>query len=59
MNRSNLERLANNPLLWWPITYQLKAGKWLIDLMTKQFAGVYGHEMLGTATLYTLLGNHN
>jgi hypothetical protein len=58
VNRSNLERLFNSPLLWWPLSYQLKTGKWLIDVLTKQFAGRRGPEMLGTATLAVLLGDH-
>ena len=59
VNRSNLERLLNSPFLWWPLSYQLKTGKWLIDVMTKQFAGHYGNEMLATAVLGTLLADHH
>jgi hypothetical protein len=58
VNRSNIERLFNNPMLFWPLSYQLKTAKWLVDLLTKQFAGRYGTEMLGTATLGVVLGHH-
>ena len=58
INRSNIERLMNSPFLWWPMSYQLKTGKWLIDVMTKQFAGIYGPEMLGTVELAFILSKH-
>ena len=57
VNRSNIERLVNSPLLWWPISYQLKTGKWLIDVMTKSFMGNKA-ELAGTAVLGKLLANH-
>jgi GNAT superfamily N-acetyltransferase len=57
VNRSNLERLANSPLLWWPLSYQLKAGKWVVDLMTKQMVGAKT-DMLGTGLVYKVLKNH-
>jgi len=37
--RSNIERIMNSYWLYWPLSYQLKAGKWLFDVMTKQFGG--------------------
>ena len=57
VNRANSERLLNSPLLWWPLSYQLKTGKWLIDVMTKGFAGSKS-ELAGTAVLGKLLANH-
>jgi hypothetical protein len=59
VNRSNIERIMNSPFLWWPLSYQLKTGKWVIDVMTKQMGGIKGPEMLGTFTLAALLGRHN
>ena len=38
-NRSNIERIMNSYFLYWPISYQLKAGKWLFDVLTKQSLG--------------------
>ena len=39
-NRSNIQRLANHPLLFWPISYQIKATKWLARFMFEEAAGV-------------------
>lgn len=58
VNRANIERIFNSPLLYWPLSYQLKTGKWLIDIMTKSFAGS-SSELLGSAVLYKLMANHN
>lgn len=38
-SRTNIERMLNSYWLYWPISYQLKAGKWLLDVMTHKFAG--------------------
>ena len=57
INRSNMERLANSPLLWWPLSYQLKTGKWLIDVMSKGFLG-HPSELAGLAGMAKLLDNH-
>jgi hypothetical protein len=38
-NRSTLERVLNSYWLYWPISYQIKAGKWLYDVLTK---GAFG-----------------
>jgi GNAT superfamily N-acetyltransferase len=38
-SRTNIERMLNSYWLYWPISYQLKAGKWLFDVMTHKFAG--------------------
>jgi hypothetical protein len=59
VNRANLERIMNSPFLWWPISYQLKVGKWVIDLLTKQVGGIAGPELLGTFGLATLLSKHS
>jgi hypothetical protein len=40
IDRSNVQRLLNHPLLWWPISYQIKATKWLAGLMFDRFLGV-------------------
>lgn len=39
INRSNLERVLNNPFLYWPISYQLKAGRWMLDTLFNRFGG--------------------
>ncbi len=39
-NRSNLERVLNSFFLYWPISYQLKVGKALFDVLTKQAFGM-------------------
>lgn len=57
INRSNMERIANSPFLWWPLSYQLKTGKWLVDTMSKNFAG-HTSELAGTAILGKLMENH-
>jgi hypothetical protein len=38
MSRSNAERVLNSYWLYWPLSYQLKAGKWLFDVMAKKSA---------------------
>jgi hypothetical protein len=57
INRSNMERLVNSPLLWWPLSYQLKTGKWLLDVMTKG-AGGSTRELAGLGQLGKALDNH-
>jgi hypothetical protein len=57
VNRSNLERLFNSPFLWWPLSYQLKTGKWLLDVMTKSFVGLKP-ELAGSAALFKVLEGH-
>jgi hypothetical protein len=44
-SRSNLERTLNSYWLYWPISYQLKAGKWLFDVFTKK--GIFGDNLAG------------
>lgn len=40
VDRSNLQRLLNHPLLYWPISYQIKATKWLGGLMLDRAFGL-------------------
>jgi hypothetical protein len=44
INRSRIERLLNSYWLYWPIGYQLKAGRWLTKVMLD---GPGGNNMLG------------
>jgi hypothetical protein len=39
-NRSNIQRAFNHPFLWWPLSYQIKATKWLLKLMLDEFGGI-------------------
>lgn len=39
-DRSNIQRLANHPLLYWPISYQIKATKWLAGLLFDRAFGL-------------------
>lgn len=39
-DRSNVQRLANHPLLYWPVSYQLKAAKWLGGLLFDRAFGI-------------------
>lgn len=39
-NRTNLERIGNSYWLYWPLSYQIKATKWLVSVMTHEFGGV-------------------
>lgn len=38
-NRNLVERTLNSYWLYWPISYQLKAGKWIYDLLTNKMFG--------------------
>lgn len=38
-DRSNIERILNSYWLFWPISYQIKATKWLFDLLTEGVGG--------------------
>jgi hypothetical protein len=57
VNRANLERLANNPLLYWPVSYQLKVYKNLADFMFNRMGGRQTN-WGGAALLYTLMQGH-
>lgn len=39
-SRSNVQRLANHPLLYWPVSYQIKATKWLAGLLLDRAFGI-------------------
>jgi hypothetical protein len=39
-NRSRIERIANSYLLYWPISYQIKASKWLLRIMFDRAGGI-------------------
>lgn len=39
-NRSNLQRVLNHPFLFWPVSYQIKATKWLLRFMGEEALGV-------------------
>jgi hypothetical protein len=43
MNRSNLERMANNYFLFWPISYMVKVTGWAYNLMMKKIGPVEGN----------------
>lgn len=38
-NRSNLERVLNSYWLYWPLSYQLKAGRWLVGMLSHRAFG--------------------
>lgn len=38
-NRTTIERVLNSYWLFWPLSYQLKASKWLVRAMTQQAFG--------------------
>lgn len=49
-NRTNLERVGNSVWLYWPLSYQVKAAKWLVSVMTD---GAFGKKTnLAGAALY-------
>jgi hypothetical protein len=56
-DRSNLQRLMNSPLLYWPISYQIKATKWLASMLLDQAFG-YRTGALGAVTLGTIHEQH-
>jgi hypothetical protein len=39
-DRSNLQRLLNHPLLYWPLSYQIKATKWLANILFDKAFGI-------------------
>ncbi len=54
MDRSNLQRLLNHPLLYWPTSYMIKATKWLGNIL---FDRALGHDT-GMAGAWTLAQAH-
>ena len=53
-DRSNVQRLLNHPLLYWPISYQIKATRWLAGFLTDRAFGVE----MGAGPLVTLGSIH-
>jgi hypothetical protein len=49
--------MLNSYWLFWPLSYQLKAGKWLFDVMTDGALG-YRSNMAGAAWWNYVLGEH-
>jgi hypothetical protein len=39
-DRSNIQRILNHPLLYWPLSYQIKATKWLARILFDKAFGV-------------------
>jgi len=39
-NRGQIERVANSFLLYWPISYQIKATKWLLNILYGKIGGI-------------------
>lgn len=56
-DRRNMERLLNNYFLYWPLSYQLKAGKWLYGALTERALGM-NTNLLGAAKLDELKQMH-
>jgi GNAT superfamily N-acetyltransferase len=56
-SRANWERVMNSYWLYWPLSYQLKATKWLFDVMTK---GAFGYKtnLAGAAAFDQLMQMH-
>ena len=48
-----LERTLNSPWLYWPLSYQLKIGKWMLNLLTDRAFGRQTN--LGGAATYAQL----
>jgi hypothetical protein len=40
-DRSRLERLANSYWLFWPVSYQIKTTRWMVDLLSNK---AFGHQ---------------
>jgi hypothetical protein len=57
-SRRTIERLANSFWLYWPISYQLKASKWLAEIM---LTGAFGHNTnaLGAGKYALWVQQHN
>lgn len=56
-NRGQIERTLNSYLLYWPISYQIKATKWLLNIMYGKIGGVQTGG-LGALTLDRLQADH-
>jgi hypothetical protein len=57
VDRSNVQRLMNHPLLYWPISYQIKATKWLAGLFLDRMGG-YDTGAGGAVTLGAIWETH-
>lgn len=57
VDRSNMQRLFNHPMLYWPLSYQVKATKWLGSVLFQQMGG-YQSGALGAVTLGMLHEQH-
>ena len=53
-DRSNLQRLVNHPLLWWPAGYMINATKWLAGILLERMGG----RDTGMAGAFTLAQIH-
>ena len=58
VDRARAERILNHPLMWWPLSYQIKATKWLGDLLFQRIGGIETRG-LGAYTLDQLMAAHN
>ena len=56
-DRTNIERILNSYWLYWPISYQIKATKWLFDLLTNRAFGSQTN-LGGAAVLNRLQEEH-
>jgi hypothetical protein len=56
-NRGQIERTLNSFLLYWPISYQLKATRWLLNIMYGKIGGVQTGG-LGAVTLDRMQADH-
>jgi hypothetical protein len=56
-SRANWERVMNSYWLYWPISYQLKAARWLFDVTTKGALG-YKTNLAGAAAYNQLVQMH-
>jgi hypothetical protein len=58
MDRSRAERLLNHPLLFWPLSYQVRATAWLGTLLFRRFGGKTTNA-LGAYELDRMIAAHN
>ena len=57
-SRSNLERTLNSWLLYWPLSYQIKATKWLLRVMFDRMGGLPTNSY-GAYSLDRIAADHN
>ena len=58
VDRSRAERILNHPLLWWPLSYQIKALTWLSRILFHRIGGVETRG-LGAYELDQMVAAHN